>query len=638
MTSLLVGATCAGLRGAVGRPATRLSNSFNDERNPIVDALTLDMITVLVILAGAITLFVTEVVRIDVAAILVMVVVGLTGLVGAEDLFAGFASNAVISIIAVMILGAGLDRVGVMRRVAAFLLRVGGDTERRISSLISATVGTISAFMQNIGAAALFLPVAERLSDRTEIPVSRLLMPMGFTAILGGTLTLVASGPLILLNDLLASTANNLNVEIDPYGLFAPTPIGLALVVSGLLLFALAGPWLLPQADTDRASHADLPGVAATYGLDQAVSPFVVADDSDLAGRRVADIEAHYDDALIVAVHDGEGLTIAPYRDYVIEPGMVVGLVGRCAELDPFATTHSLESIEGDPFAILHDKDHAGLAEVVIRPGGDAVGNTVRDLRLRELYDINLLAVHRNGEVITDELRQVQLEAGDVLVVFSPWEHLDRLAQEPSFVILSDYPTEPPRTGKQWWALGAFALSLSLVIFTSLQLSLALMVGAAIVLASGVLTADEAYRAVSWKTIFLLAALIPLGQAVEDTGTAAWIAENVINAAGGLPPWGMQLVIAAVTTVFTLTISNVGATVLLVPLAANVAVGVGADPAQFGLIVALAASNAFLLPTHQVNALLMGPGGYRVKDFLRAGLAMTALFLVVLIVAVNLFA
>ncbi len=603
-----------------------------------MEALTFEMITVLVILAGAVALFVTEVVRIDVAAIVIMVVIGLSGLVGADDLFAGFASNAVISIIAVMILGAGLDRVGVMRRVAAFLLRIGGETEQRISSLISTAVAVISAFMQNIGAAALFLPVAERLSERTKIPVSRLLMPMGFAAILGGTMTLVASGPLILLNDLLASTASNLDIEIQPYGLFTPTPIGVALVASGLVLFAVAGKWLLPKSAAVRDAHADLPGIAAIYGLDREVRAFWVSEDSALTDRRVADIEAEREGMLIAAVHDGDGLTIAPYRDYVIEPGMVVGLVGDAQAVASFAQVQGLDPVESDPFSILHDREHAGLAELIVRPGGDAVGKTVRQLRLRELYNVTLLAVHRHGEVITDGLRQVTLEAGDVLVLFTPWGHLDNLANQPSFVILSDYPTEPPRTAKQWWALGAFALSLSLIIFTNLQLSLALMVGAGIVLVTGVLSADEAYRAVSWKTIFLLAALIPLGQAVEDTGTAAWIAENVINAAGGLPPWGMQLVIALVTTVFTLTISNVGATVLLVPLAANVAIGVDADPAQFGLIVALAASNAFLLPTHQVNALIMGPGGYRVKDFMRAGLAMTVLFLVVLIVTVNIFA
>lgn len=602
-----------------------------------MEALTPDMILVLVILAGAIFMFVTEIVRIDIAAILIMVVVGVTGLVSGEDLFGGFASNAVISIIAVMILGAGLDRVGIMRRVAAFLLRVGGKTERRISSLISAAVGGISAFMQNIGAAALFMPVVERLSDRTEIPVSRLMMPMGFAAILGGTITLVASGPLILLNDLLASTADNLGIEIEPYGLFDPTPIGLMLIVSGIAMFALFGRYLLPSTTEKRDPHAALPGVAAIYGLDREICPFHVPGDSPLAGRGVADIEAEYQGVLVVAVHDGEGLTIAPYRDYVIDPGAIVGLVCSNGEAQCFADDQNLEATEGDPFAILHDQQHAGLGEVVVRPGSDAAGKTVRQVRLREIFGVNLLAVHRDGDVITGNLRKVELRAGDVLVVFSPWERLDHLSQEPSFVILSDYPSEPPRTEKQWWALGGFALALGLVIFTDFQLSLSLMVGAIIVLLSKVLTADEAYRAVSWKTVFLLAALIPLGQAVEDTGTAAWIADGVIGAAGDLPAWGMQLVIAVLATAFTLTISNVGATVLLVPLAANVAIGVDADPAQFGLIVALAASNAFLLPTHQVNALIMGPGGYQVKDFMKAGLAMTALFLVVLIPAVNLF-
>ncbi len=602
-----------------------------------MEALTWEMITVLVILGGAITLFVTEVVRIDVAAILVMVVVGLTGLVTAEDLFSGFASNAVISIIAVMILGDGLDRVGVMKRVAKFLLKIGGETERRISSLISGAVAIISAFMQNIGAAALFLPVTERLSERTKIPVSRLLMPMGFAAILGGTITLVASGPLILLNDLLASTSNNLGIEIEPYGLFDPTPIGIALVVAGIAMFALFGRYLLPDIADKRDPHQSLPDVEAVYGLNRAIKPYLVPKESPLVGQRVDAIEAAHDGVLIVAIHDGEGMTLAPQRDVVLEPGMTIGLVGDDVCIECFGDDYLLDPVDGDPFAILRDREHAGLGELVLRPGCDAIGQTVRDLRLRELYGVTLLAIHRQGEVISDGLRKTELQAGDLLITFSTWQQLDHLAQESDVVVMTDYPAEPPRTDKMWWALGSFALSLGLVIFTDMQLSLALMTGAIILLISKVLTADEAYRAVSWKTVFLLAALIPLGQAVEDTGTAAWIAEGVINAAGDLPLWGMQLVVAVLTTAFTLTISNVGATVLLVPLAANVAVGVGADPAQFGLIVAIAASNAFLLPTHQVNALLMTPGGYTVKDFVKAGTAMTVLFLIVLIPMVNLF-
>ncbi len=601
-----------------------------------MEALTPDMITVLVVLAGAIVLFVTEVVRIDVAAILILVTVGLLDLVATESLFDGFASNAVISIIAVMMLGAGLDRVGVMRKVAAFLLRIGGETEQRIMTLVSGTVAVISAFMQNIGAAALFLPVTERMAERTKIPVSRLLMPMRFAAILGGTMTLVASGPLILLNDLLESTTSNLGVEFEPFSLFAPTPIGLALAISGIGMFVVFGRWLLPAVKAAGAERPSLPQLSEYYGLQDKVHPRRVPAESSLVGQTVEEIEAHSLHTYLTALFESDGLTVAPDRDVVIEAGMLLGLSGSAPDIESFVQQHDLKEVDGDPFALLHDDKTAGLAEVVIRPGSDAAGRSVREIQFRKTHGVTLLGIHRNGEMLKGDLRTVKLVAGDVLVVFARWQRLTALTENPSFVAMTDYPREQPRTDKQWWAVGAFALSLSLIIFTDLMLSLSLLVGAAILLVTRVLTPDEAYRAVSWKTIFLLAALIPLGTAVEETGTAAWIAHRVIAATEGLPLWGIQATIALLATVFTLTISNVGATVLLVPLAANVAVGVGASPAQFGMIVALAASNAFLLPTHQVNALLMGPGGYRVKDFMRAGFAMSILFLIVLVIGVNL--
>jgi len=597
-----------------------------------VDAVTTEMLIVLAILTGAVVLFVTEVVRIDVAAILVMVVVGLSGLIPTADVFAGFSSNAVISIIAVMILGAALDRVGVMRTVAAWLLRVGGSTERRILASSSLAVGGISAFMQNIGAAALFLPVIERISDRTKVPSSRLLMPMGFAAILGGTLTLVASGPLILLNDLLASSADNLGIEVEPFGLFAPTPIGAALLLSGIALFVVAGRWLLPEVDADRSSGEALPDISARYGLDGRLHAVTVPNDSPLIGREVEAIERAEAGVLLAAVaSDGQDAQLAPPRDHRVEGGTVLGLTGTPEQVEAFAAEHGLERLvpADDPFAALVDPVHAGLVEVSVRPGSDAVGQQVRDLRLRVRFGAALLAVHHRGEIVTEGLREHRLGGGDVLVLFGPWERMRDVDADPSFVVISDHPTDPPRTGKRWWALGSFALALSLVIFTGMQLSLALMVGAIGVLLGGVLTPDEAYRAVSWKTVFLLAALIPLGQAVEETGTAAWIAEGVISATADLPGWAILATIGVLTTVFTLVVSNVGATVLLVPLAANVAVGVGADPATYAMMVAIAASNAFLLPTHQVNALLMGPGGYRVVDYVRAGTAMSVLFLLI---------
>ena len=603
-----------------------------------MDPLTFEMVAVLVVLAAAITMFVTEMVRIDVAAILVMVTLGLTGLVPGDEVFNGFASNAVVSIMAVMIIGGALDRVGVMSKVAAWIMRVGGATERRIGGSVSLAVGGVSAFMQNIGAAALFLPVVERVAERTGFAVSRLLMPMGFAAILGGTLTLVASGPLILLNDLLASSADSLGVDIEPFGLFAPTPIGIVLLLAGVAFFLTIGRRFLPAATSATTSEEALARVSETYGLADRLRTVRIPAHSPLVGADVESIEAEGGSVQLTALADDTGLTVAPAREVVLTEGALVGMLGSDEELDEFVAGHDLEECDPGPLATLHDDARAGLAEVVVRPGSPAEGRKLRDERLRKRYGVSVLAIHRGEEVVTNGLREERLAPGDVLVVFSTWDRLTDLDGDPSYVVLSDHPAEPPRTKKMPWALGFFGLALALVIFTDLQLSIALLTGAVGMLVAGVLRPDEAYRAISWKTVFLLASLIPLGQAVEDSGTAAWIADAVILAAGDLPVWGMQLVIAVLATVFTLIVSNVGATVLLVPLAANVAVGVGADPAQFGLIVAIAVSNAFILPTHQVNALLMGPGGYRVVDYVRAGGAMTLLFLLLVVPLVNLFA
>jgi di/tricarboxylate transporter len=202
-------------------------------------------------------------------------------------------------------------------------------------------------------------------------------------------------------------------------------------------------------------------------------------------------------------------------------------------------------------------------------------------------------------------------------------------------IVTTEYPHEEMRPHKVWPALFFFLFALSLVLFTNLRLSVSLLTGAIGMVLSGVISMEEAYKAVSWKTVFLLASLIPLGMAVENTGTAAWIAQQTLALLGDVPTWVLQAALAVLATFFTLVMSNVGATVLLVPLAVNLAIPAGADPAVFALTVAISTSNSFLIPTHQVNALLMGPGGYRVPDFMRAGGIMTALFLIVMLIMMN---
>jgi di/tricarboxylate transporter len=251
-----------------------------------------------------------------------------------------------------------------------------------------------------------------------------------------------------------------------------------------------------------------------------------------------------------------------------------------------------------------------------------------------------MIGLHRDGVTMRegDDIRNMPLHPGDTLVVHTPWKALERLEKDRDFVIVTtEYPREEEvRPHKIVPAMVFFGIALFMVLFTDIRLSVALLTGAIGMVLSGVLNIEEAYNSVSWKTVFLLASLIPLGLAVETTGTAKWIAEQVLSVVGHMDIWIIQTAVAMLATFFTLVMSNVGATVLLVPLAVNIAIGAGANPAVFALTVAIATSNSFLIPTHQVNALIMGPAGYRVADFLKAGGIMTILFLVVMMAMMNL--
>ena len=615
---------------------------------------------VMAILAFTIFLFAFEVVGVDVAAVTVMVLLGLTsllapwmgletGLVDPNHLFDGFASNAVISIIAVMIIGAGLDKTGIMSTVAGFIMRVGGSTETRIIPLISGTVGVISSFMQNVGAAALFLPVVSRISARTGLPMSRLLMPMGFTAILGGTMTMVGSSPLILLNDLILTSNNELVArgvaEMSTFSLFDVTPVGIALITTGILYFVIAGRFVLPANKSESVEGRDtMSYLAETYGTSTfAVQEIRVADGSPIIGKSVDEMEREWR-VRAIAVEKGDGLRFGADgvdRSLGIEAGNIMAVIGSEEDFDKFHEANGLAVREDlELFAEALSAAKAGIAEIVIPPGSGLLGKTARDVWLRKTYGLSLLAIRRGEETITFKtggVRNQPFQAGDTLMVHTTWQDLARLESDRDFVVVTtEYPREELRPSKVPHAMVFFVITLSLVLFTDLRLSVALLTGAIGMVLSGVLSIEEAYEAVSWKTVFLLASLIPLGAAVEGSGTAAWIASETLNVLGGSPIWVIQAAIAVLATFFTLVMSNVGATVLLVPLAVNIALGAGADPAVFALTVAIATSNSFLIPTHQVNALIMGPGGYRVPDFMKAGGIMTILFLIVSLTVLNL--
>nr|WP_135507031.1 SLC13 family permease [Roseovarius aestuariivivens] len=603
-------------------------------------------------------LFVSEIIRIDLAAILVLVLIGifsyvpgLENLADVHHLFDGFASNAVISIIAVMIVGAGLDRTGIMNKVAAQILRYGGETEGRVVPIVSGTVGVISSFLQNVGAAALFVPVVSRISARTGLPLSRLLMPMGFCAILGGTMTMVGSSPLILLNDLIETANGGLSPEhqMEAFSLFSVTPIGAALVLTGIAYFMLLGRFVLPGSSgkVDATSgQGTSEYLHRVYGLTADVFEVTVPEGTPLERQQLADINLENNLYIISTYYRGKVSMVQVLTAEIATPCRLA-IIGRRDVIEAFCQSNGLKLHDRlDVFAEEFAPTNAGIAEVVIPPDSKVIGQSPRDLLLRKMTGLSLLAIHRGEETMshveTEEhdataIGLVKFQAGDMLVAHTRWDMLARLKSNRDFIVVtSDFPQEELRPQKVGWAVGFFLLSLSLILFTDIRLSLCLLTGAVGMLLTRVLSIDEAYRSVGWNTVFLLASLIPLGQAVQNTGTAEWIAQQILTLLDGWPVWSLQAGIAILATVFSLVMSNVGATVLLVPLAVSIAVATGANPAVFALTVAISTSNSFIIPTHQVNALIMGPAGYKVIDFVKSGGVMTVLFLVVSLIMLNL--
>ena len=599
------------------------------------NVLTTEMILVMGMIGVAVFLFIAEWIRVDMVAILMTVTLPLLHLVTPKEAFSGFSSNAVISIIAVIIIGAGLDKTGLINRLVKPVMKVAGNSSSRIVIAMGVTVAGISSFMQNIGAAALFLPAIKRVSKSMNIPLSQMLMPIGFCAILGGTLTLVGCSPLILLNDLLVP------FNLEPFGLFDVSPIGLALVGTGITFFIFFGRFVLPKGKVGDggASNESIKGLESSY--EHLGDPFELKVPGDFTDFRdpltIKDIrETYLVNVVAIAGRDG-------FKSFSVDPDMeirsdvdivVYGLqenVEKMAKELGVQIKDSLDLFKSEMSAAI-----SGTIEAVVAPRSELIGKTLKKAHFWEQFQVNPLAIYRSDKAFYSGLSDFVLRSGDSILLQGTWERFKILEEKHNF-IFSTPVSEVLKPEKALISGCWLAVALIMIIIFKIQLSVALMTGAFGMIVCRVLTIDEAYKSVDWRTIFLLAGLIPLGIATEKTGAAAWIAHTLLTLIGDVSPVVLLTAIAVLSTFFTLVISNVGATVLLVPLVVNMAMAAGVDPRMAALVVGLATSNSFMLPTHQVNALYMGPGRYRSVDFIKAGGIMTVLFIVVLIGMLYLF-
>jgi di/tricarboxylate transporter len=373
------------------------------------------------------------------------------------------------------------------------------------------------------------------------------------------------------------------------------------------------------------------------HGVHAAVREVEVDVDSVLVGMDIAAVQAEYDVRIVASSYAGKVLVSPPVEAPIAAPA-TLAIIAEPDKLRAFIIGGSLTlRPKLRDFRHLLARSIAGVSELVVPPDSTVIGQSAKEMHFRMTYGLSLLSIVRAGTAITDKIATVPFQAGDMLICHTRWEYLVRLEKDRDFVIVTtDYPRDYQEPYKVALALTFFGIAIGMIIVTDVVLPIALMTGAVGMIVFGVLTMDEAYKAVSWNTVFLLAGLLPLGIAVESSGTANYVVQHLLGSIGDVAPWILQAMVAVLATIFSLVMSNVGATVLLVPFAINLAYATGADPAMFALTVAISTSNSFVIPTHQVNALIMGPGDYRVADFLRTGSMMTILFLVVSLVMLNL--
>ena len=614
-----------------------------------VDTHLKTKVLMLTIITAAVFLFIVEWVRVDVVAIAMMVLLPELGLLNAQDTFKGLSSNAVVAIIGVMIISYGLNRAGLVNRMIQPVLKNVGRSPRRLTVIFSGMIAAISGVMQNTGAAVLFLPAIRLVTSyRLKIPLSRVLMPIGMSAILGGTLTMIGTSPLILLNDILPA-------GMPKFGFLELTPIGLALVVGGIVYLSTVGLGILARrqekTDCGRNSAVDRTrdGILDEYPLIRGPFEIHVPEDFRSAKRplTVTQIRRQYLVNIVASAESDGACKVAPLPDMTMQPGHLLCVYGPQKAVTRFVSAYGLDlKKEPDYFKNnMFNPSLAGIVEGVVSPRSSLIGQTIKAIRFRETFGLNALAIHQSEKTYYRRLADRPLQAGDAVLLHGTWEQLHALEDlHRNLIIITPFEREFHKPEKSVWASICFVVTLALMLLSSfyfqsrpynpIPLSVCLMLGAVGMVLTRVISINEAYRAVDWRTVFLLGGLIPLGMAMDQTGTAEWIARGIVADFGPLmSPLLLLTLLAVLSCGFTMVISNVGACILLIPLGISIANQIGVDPRVAAVVVGLGVSNSFILPTHQVNALYMGPGEYRTRDYIKIGGGLAVIYIAILVIA-----
>jgi di/tricarboxylate transporter len=744
--------------------------------------MTFEIALVLSILAVSLILFVSEVIRMDLVALLVLGALAVSGLVSSTEAFAGFSNSAVITVWAMFILSEGLTRTGIADIIGRQVIRVAGRREFAMIIVIMITAAVLSAFMNNVGVAALMLPVVVDVARRTRISPSRLLMPLAFATLLGGLMTMIGTPPNLLISEVMAQNG------YEPFALFDFTPLGGSLLVVGVIFVAVAGRLMLPKMKADRGRHHSQRSLRSRYKLQEQTFMMRVPMDSILVGKTLAETRIGSATGLIIlalvrfgrsetlpsrqtVLHGGElqrwsdlviereapvlksmvaakvayaevelaegsplvselvrhaafrslfnvsvvgvwrrgsyrltnlayvplragdrilvqgeieaiavseqysaderlfvvrlpkysdladatleksrladvfdfrvvaifrdgKLTVMPHGDEVLVAGDLLLIEGQHEDLNVLRGLQELDiDTKVSPHLGALESERLTLMDATLDPRSSLAGKTVGELNFRERYGIELAGIWREGGPVGADLADERLQIGDALLLLGPHDRLQLLSSDPDFLILTPLGQKPPDTRRAPLAAVIMLAVVLSVMAGYAPIAVAAVVGGSIMVLTGCLNMEQAYRAIDWRAIFLIAGMLPLGTAMQDTGAAAYLADQVMDLLGNAGPWPVIMGLYVLTAMATMIIPTAALVVLMSPIVLSAMADMGLQPETAMMAIAMAASASFTSPiSHPANILVMGPGGYRFIDYIKVGVPLTIVVFITVMV------
>ena len=572
-----------------------------------------DAILTLLVLAGAIALFVSEKLPVDLVAVLALSALVVLGIVGPEVAISGFANEATITVAAMFVLSAGLQRTGALRAIARLFARI--QWPWLFGLVVMVTIAGASAFVNNTAMVAVFLPLVLAATSANGLPPSKFLIPMSYAAQMGGVSTLIGTSTNLLVNSL----AKDLGVR--GFTLFEFAPLGIACAVVGIVYLMTIGRWLLPANQSTALTE--------TYELGKYITELRVSAGSPMIGKSIADAKLGEKHGVYVMEleRDGEHLSWAP-RAEVLREGDVLLARGDWSRITEVRERMKLE-IEPE-FKLRDEQFEVGdrsLLEVMIAPNSRFQDETLKDLEFKWHYNATVLAIHRRGEVLREKVREVTLSTGDVLLMMVPKDDIPALRRNPNVVIVTEREDDGASRRKAPLALAIMAAAIGVAATGLLPIVIAALIGCVLMVVTRCIEPEEAYDAVDWRIIVMLAGVLPIGFALQQSGAAEFLAQHTLGRMGDLDPVLVLAVVYLLALVLSELMSNAAAAVLLVPIVVSASMSMGLSPTPFLVAVAFAASTSFSTPVgYQTNTMVYSIGDYRFTDFMRVGIPLNVIF------------